>query len=258
MNQGNVGTAGPQPVRQGDPPAPALDAAAVRVLVVDGEQQAAQTLVRGLGRHGYRAQSVATGTEALRAHRHADLVLLELDLPDLDGMEVCRRIRELGGVPVIILSARCAELDCVLGLQAGADDFIGKPYSFRVLLARIEALLRRARPSPRAARIVTHGPLRIDAGSRELRVEGRRVDLTPKEFDLLHLLASQPDTTFSRRRLMSEVWDDDSARGRTLDTHVSSLRGKLGSTGWIVTVRGVGFRLGEPGRAQQRPAAVGT
>jgi DNA-binding response OmpR family regulator len=231
-----------------DDPSIAVGGATLRVLVVESESQAAETLVHGLRRHGYLAESVATGAAALRAHLHADLVLLELDLPDLDGMEVCRRIRALGDVPVIILTAREAELDCVLGLQAGSDDFISKPYSFRVLLARIEALMRRVKPGRAAARMVTRGPLRIDAGNRELVVEGRRVELTPKEFDLLHLLASQPDTTFSRRQLMSQVWDDDSARGRTLDTHISSLRGKLGSSGWIVTVRGVGFRLGHPRR----------
>lgn len=252
MDRQGVEAAGSNTAEPGEPPT--VDGAAPRVLVVESESRAAQSLVLGLRRHGYRAQSAATGTEALRAHQHADLVLLELDLPDLDGLEVCRRIRALGDVPIIILTAREAELDCVLGLQAGSDDFISKPYSFRVLLARIEALLRRVRPRRTdPARVVTHGPLRIDAGARELVLEGRRVELTPKEFDLLHLLASQPDTTFSRRRLMSEIWDDESARGRTLDTHVSSLRGKLGSSGWIITVRGVGFRLGRP-----RRQAVGT
>ncbi|MDX3456250.1 response regulator transcription factor [Streptomyces sp. ME02-8801-2C] len=222
---------------------------ALRVLVVESETQAADALVQELRRHGHLARSVPTAALALQAHPSVDLVLLDLDLPDLDGLEVCRRIRAVGDVPIITVTTRGAELDRVLGLQAGSDDYVVKPYGFRELLARMEAVMRRARPRPASTRqqVITYGPLRIDTRIRELLLEGRRVDLTPKEFDLLHLLASQPDTTLSRRQLMSQVWDDDwSHRGRTIDTHVSSLRGKLGSSNWIVTVRGVGFRLGHP------------
>ncbi|MET9799698.1 response regulator transcription factor [Streptomyces sp. NPDC006368] len=220
---------------------------ALRVLVVENEARTADTLVQELRRHGYLARSVATGAKALQAHHSVDLILLDLDLPDLDGLEVCRRIRAVGDVPVITVTTRGAELDCVLGLQAGSDDYVVKPYGLRELLARMEAVMRRARPRRPVARVLTHGPLRMDAGSRELLLAGRRVELTPKEFDLLYLLASQPGTTLSRRQLMRQVWDDDwSHRGRTIDTHVSSLRGKLGSSNWIVTVRGVGFRLGHP------------
>ncbi|WP_018546904.1 response regulator transcription factor [Streptomyces sp. LaPpAH-108] len=221
------------------------DGDALRVLVVESDASAAGDLVQELLRHGYLARSVATAAEALRVHHDVDLVLLGLDLPDLDGLELCRRMRAVGDVPIITVTTRGAELDRVLGLQAGSDDYVVKPYGLRELLARIQAVMRRVRPQRSAARVVTYGPLRIDAGARELLLEGRRVDLTPKEFDLLFLLASQPGTLFSRRQLLSQVWDDEwSYRGRTLDTHVSSLRGKLGSSRWIVTVRGVGFRIG--------------
>ncbi|MFE9769603.1 response regulator transcription factor [Streptomyces sp. NPDC005808] len=219
----------------------------LRVLVVENETRAADTLVQGLLRQGYHAESVATGGHALQAHHQVDLVLLDVDLPDLDGLEVCRGIRAVSDTPIIAVTARGSELDRVLGLQAGADDYLVKPYGFRELLARIEAVMRRARPRQAASRTIDHGLLRIDATTREISIGGRSIELTRKEFDLLHLLASQPGTVISRRQLMAQVWDDTwSHRGRTIDTHVSSLRGKLGSSSWVITVRGVGFRLGHP------------
>ncbi|MFE0801597.1 response regulator transcription factor [Streptomyces sp. NPDC058834] len=218
----------------------------VQVLVVENEKRAADALVQALRRHGYLARSVDTGAMALQALQGIDMVLLGLDLPDLDGLEVCRRIRAASDVPIITVTARGAELDRVLGLQAGSDDYVVRPYGFRELLARMEAVLRRVRPQRHAAQVITYGPLRIDPGTRETLLDGKRVELTPKEFDLLHLLASQPGVTLSRRELMSQVWDDDWSHGRTIDTHVSTLRSKLGSSSWIVTVRGVGFHLGRP------------
>ena len=122
-----------------------------------------------------------------------------------------------------------------------------KPYGFRELMARMEAVMRRVRPRAPVTQVITRGPLRIDAGTREVRLHGQRVDVTRKEFDLLYLLASKPDTVVSRKQVMTQVWDDSWSRpGRTIDTHVSSLRGKLGASSWILTVRGVGFRLGHP------------
>jgi DNA-binding response OmpR family regulator len=241
----------PQPGRAVAPQAaadhPGPPAGALRVLVVENDLRAADSLVQGLLRQGYAAQSVATGTKALQAHRDADLLLLDLDLPDLDGLEVCRGIRAVCDTPVIAVTARGSELDRVLGLQAGSDDYLVKPYGFRELLARMEAVMRRVRQQPAAAQVITHGPLRIDVGTRVATLDGKPVDLTRKEFDLLRLLASQPGTVMPRRQLMAQVWDDTwSHRGRTIDTHVSSLRGKLGSSSWIITVRGVGFRLGHP------------
>ncbi|MFE2286528.1 response regulator transcription factor [Streptomyces sp. NPDC059443] len=228
-------------------PAPAGERRPLRLLVVENEPRAADALVQGLLRQGYLADSVATGGEALHSHPHADLILLDLDLPDLDGLEVCRGIRAVSDTPIIAVTARGSELDRVLGLQAGSDDYMVKPYGFRELLARIEAVMRRAQPRQATARTIDHGTLHIDVSTRETTLDGQPLELTLKEFDLLHALASQPGAVFSRRQLMTQVWEDAwSHRGRTIDTHVSSLRGKLGSSNWIITVRGVGFRLGHP------------
>ncbi|GHF75061.1 DNA-binding response regulator [Streptomyces mashuensis] len=220
----------------------------LQVLVIESDARAAETLTQGLRRHGYRTTTVGTGSKALWAYREADLVLLDLELPDLDGLEVCRAIREASDIPVIAVTARASELDRVLGLQAGADDYVVKPYGFRELMARMEAVMRRVHP-PREQearpQVITSGPLTIDADTREVRLGGRRVDVTRKEFDLLHLLASRPEKVVSRKQLMTQVWEDSWSRpGRTIDTHVSSLRSKLGSSSWIITVRGVGFRFG--------------
>lgn len=214
-----------------------------RILVVDSDVDGAESLVCRLRRHGHEAIGVKSGSTALQAYEDVDLVLLDLELPDLDGLEVCRAIRSVSGIPVIIVTARGSELDCVLGLQAGADDYVVKPYGFRELMARIEAVMRRARFQPPVAREILHGRLRIDVSSREVSLDGREVGLTRKEFDLLCLLASHPDTVIPRKRLLQQVWGDSWSR-RTVDTHVSSLRGKLGDSGWIITVRGVGFKLG--------------
>ncbi|MEG3631640.1 response regulator transcription factor [Streptomyces poriticola] len=263
MNQQAVDQLGPHrtkrhrtaspPARRAVPPAPRLPPASgaehrtLRILVVENEATAADALVQGLLRQGHHAEHVDTGGAALNAHHDADLVLLDLDLPDLDGLEVCRGIRAVSDTPVIAVTARGNELDRVLGLQAGSDDYLVKPYGFRELLARIEAVMRRSGPRAETARAISHGPLHIDAATREVTLDGDAVDLTRKEFDLLHLLAMRPGAVVSRRQLMAQIWDDTwSRRGRTIDTHVSSLRGKLGSSSWIITVRGVGFRLGHP------------
>ncbi|MER5935516.1 response regulator transcription factor [Streptomyces sp. NPDC002054] len=216
-----------------------------RILVVDGTPDGAETLMERLRRHGHDTVCVHRGSAALHAHQDADLVLLDLDLPDLDGLEVCRVIRATSRVPVIIVTSRGTELDCVLGLQAGADDYVVRPYGFRELMARMEAVMRRSTREPAdPAREIEHGPLRIDRNSRQVTLAGHEVKLTRKEFDLLLLLASHPETVIPRKRLLQQVWGDSWSR-RTVDTHVSSLRGKLGDSGWIVTVRGVGFKLGQ-------------
>jgi DNA-binding response OmpR family regulator len=217
----------------------------LRVLVVEEDTAAAECLTHSLRRHGYDADSVSTGTHALKKYHRADLVLLDLELPDLDGLEVCRAIRAACDTPIITVTARGTELDRVLGLQAGSDDYLVKPYGFRELMARVEAVMRRARPRPHAVRPVSHGPLHIDSGIREVSLDGRLINVTRKEFDFLHLLASQPETVFTRKQIMARVWDCEWTRfNRTIDTHVSSLRKKLGASTWIITVRGVGFRLG--------------
>lgn len=217
----------------------------MRVLVVEEDADAATSLTQGLRRQGYDADSVRTGSCALRLHHGADLVLLDLELPDVDGLEVCRRIRAACDTPIIVVTARGAEHDRVSGLRAGSDDYLVKPYGFAELMARIEAVMRRVSPTSYPQRTLVCGPLRIDAATREVRVNGRLVSVTRKEFAFLYLLASRPGTIFSRRQIMSKAWNAELTRfSRTIDTHASSLRTKLGSRTWIVTVRGVGYRLG--------------
>lgn len=212
------------------------------VLVVENHVSDAQTLVSSLRRHGHEVSKVGSGGEALQVFDDADLVLIDLDLPDLDGLEVCRSIRSVCDTPVIAVTGRGSELDRVLGLQAGADDYLVKPYGFRELMARMEAVMRRMKPQPKTADAIVYGCLRIDPTSRQVSMDGRTVALTRKEFQLLHLLASQAGRVIPRKQIMAQVWGDSWSR-RTLDTHISSLRSKLGSSECIVTVRGVGFRL---------------
>jgi DNA-binding response OmpR family regulator len=216
----------------------------LHVLVVENDADHAEKLMHSLRRHRHKVSKVSSGGEALQAFRSADLVLIDLDLPDLDGLEVCRSIRAASDTPMIAVTGRGSELDRVLGLQAGADDYLVKPYGFRELMARIDAVMRRLRPQPKAADVIVHGRLRVDAASRQVTVDGRSVELTRKEFQLLHLLASKPDSVIPRKQIMARVWGDSWSQ-RTLDTHISSLRNKLGSGDSIITVRGVGFRLGD-------------
>lgn len=217
-----------------------------RVLVADDNAKDAELLARALERNGHEVDRVGTGSAAELAYEHADVVLLDIDLPDLDGLEVCRRIRAAGPTPVIVVTARGTELDRVLGLQAGADDYVVKPYGFRELMARLEAVMRRGRPhAVSEPSVVSHGALSIDVTTRQVTLAGRRVEVTRKEFDLLHLLASHPGVVVPRRRIMEQVWGDVWSR-RTIDTHVNSLRNKLGTREWIVTVRGVGLQFQVP------------
>jgi DNA-binding response OmpR family regulator len=227
------------------------------VLVVGSDESGADSLARDLRRHGYDVDQAKTGRAALRAHWDADIVLLDLDLPDLDGLAVCRTVRRDWDVPVIAVTDRDDELDRVLALQAGSDDCMVRPFGFRELLARMDAIMRRIRPRPPAGRAISSGPMSVDPDKREVRMEGRILDLTRKEFDLLHYLASRPEQTASRGDLMSHVWGyRRTASSRTLDMHVYSLRRKLGAASWITTVHGVGFRMGAP--PIRRPARRGT
>lgn len=217
-----------------------------RVLVAETAAEDAQSLIGALRRRGYDVVHVSTGGGVLDLYEDVDLLLMDLELPDLDGVEVCREIRHACDVPIIAVTARGSELDRVLGLRAGADDYVVKPYGFQELLARMEAVMRRAVRSPLAVGTISRGALSIDVGLREVRLDGRRIEMTRKEFDLLHLLAANPETVISRKQLMRQVWGDSWSR-RTVDTHINRLRNKLGDGGWIVTVRGVGFRFGPAG-----------
>jgi two-component system response regulator RegX3 len=214
----------------------------VNILLVEDEDAIAEPLVAGLRREGFRVVRVATGADALAAEG-ADLVLLDLRLPDIDGTEVCRALRSRSDVPIIMVTAKGEEVDRVVGLELGADDYVVKPFGFRELLARIRAVLRRARQETSSGRLVA-GRLVVDVPSRRATLEGEDLALTPKEFDLLALLASEPGTVVSRQHVLREVWKTDwYGSTRTIDVHVASVRKKLGNPRWIETVRGVGLRL---------------
>jgi len=214
----------------------------VRLLVVEDEDAIADPLVEGLEREGFAVDRAATGRSALEAPA-ADLVLLDLRLPDIDGLEVCRRLRERSRVPIIVVSARGEEVDRVVGLELGADDYIVKPYGLRELVARIRAVLRRAETASVDGRLSV-GDLEIDTRARRASVDGSELGLTPKEFDLLALLAADPGAAVTRERIFEEVWGTRWYGSRkTIDVHVAALRRKLGDPGWIETIRGIGFRL---------------
>ncbi|QQQ80449.1 response regulator transcription factor [Saccharothrix sp. 6-C] len=218
----------------------------VHVLVVEERDAVAESMIRGLRRQGgYDADQVSTGSEALETYPKADLVLLSLELPDIDGLEVCRSIRAVSDVPIIAIAGRDTELDRVLALQAGSDDCVTKTCGSREIMARIEAVMRRAYRPTRASDTISLCPLQIDRRSREVLLRGEKINVTAKEFDLLCLLATNPQTVVSRKELMATIWDNTwTDSSRTIDTHVSSLRGKLGASTWILTVRGVGYRMG--------------
>jgi two-component system, OmpR family, response regulator RegX3 len=214
----------------------------VHLLVVEDDEAIAVPLVRGLERSGYEVTRVATGREALDVNG-VDLVLLDLGLPDLDGYEVCRRLRAASSVPIIVVTARGDEGDRVLGLELGADDYVVKPFGIRELVARVRAVSRRAVVEPAGPQRV--GALEIDRRTRRVSVAGRELALAPKEYELLALLADDAGAVVSRNQIMEEVWDPHwYGPTKTLDVHVASLRRKLGDPRWIETVRGVGFRLG--------------
>jgi two-component system response regulator RegX3 len=218
----------------------------VKVLIVEDEDAIAEPLATGLEREGFEVSRVATGRAALDAPA-PDVVLLDLRLPDLDGYAVCRELRARSDVPIIVVTAKGEEIDRVLGLELGADDYIVKPFGFRELVARIRAVTRRAAPRPDERRTLKAGSLEIDLRGRRARLDGAQVDLTMKEFDLLALLAGDPGAVMTRQRILEEVWETHwYGHTKTIDVHVASLRRKLGDPGWIETVRGVGFRLREP------------
>ncbi len=221
----------------------------MRLLLVEDDDAIAGPLVKGLTREGFDVTRVATGADALAAEA-ADLVLLDLGLPDIDGYEVCRRLRAESEVPIIVITARGDEVDRVVGLELGADDYVVKPFGFRELVARIRAVTRRAASRQGDEEVdadpVLHaGRVEVDTRTRRATVDGDEINLTRKEFDLLALLASDPGATRTRDEILEEVWDAHwYGPTKTLDVHVASLRKKLGDPALIETVRGVGFRLG--------------
>ncbi|MGY0232015.1 response regulator transcription factor [Longispora urticae] len=219
----------------------------MRILVVEDNDRLARSLVAGLRQHGYDVHRVATAEAALVAAPGSDVVLLDLGLPDADGIEVCRQLREFESVAVIAVTARGSEHDRIMGLRSGADDYVVKPFSLGELAARIEAVARRTRPA-RATRpeAATHtvGDLLVDPGTRTVTRAGAEVVLTRKEFDLLEALAAHPGKVCTREALLDQVWRASwETPSRTLDVHIAALRAKLGDAVTIETLRGVGYRL---------------
>jgi DNA-binding response OmpR family regulator len=215
------------------------------IVVVDDEPNIADLVDLYLAREGFRVLKTETGEAGLRAvkdHRPR-LVVLDVGLPDVDGLEVCKRLRATSQIPVIFLTARDSEVDRVLGLELGGDDYLTKPFSPAELVARVKAVLRRVDGGP-AAEVMQAGEVAIDAGRREVRIAGEPVDFTTKEFDLLRYLAERPGLALSRQQILDGVWGYDwYGDARTVDVHIAQVRKKLGDTVEIKTVRGVGYRL---------------
>jgi two-component system alkaline phosphatase synthesis response regulator PhoP len=218
------------------------------VLLVEDEESLASLVEAYLAQEGFTVSSVGTGEAALeRLETEAvRLVVLDLNLPDMDGLDVCRRIRARSSVPVVMLTARDEESDLLVGLDAGADDYIGKPFSPRELVARMKAVLRRAEPAGHEQLLVL-GDVVVERAGREVRVAGEPVELRPKEFDLLAFLIANRGAVFNRDTLLERVWGYDYAGGtRTVDVHVAQLRRKLDRPDLIRTVRGAGYKAVQP------------
>jgi DNA-binding response OmpR family regulator len=221
------------------------------VLIVEDEPDIRNLIAHHLEREGFRCRGVSTGAEALREVRRAtpDLIVLDLMLPEMSGLEVCRRLRGDAGtaaIPIIMLTAKTDEVDRVVGLELGADDYVGKPFSPKELVARVRAVLRRARPDT-TGRVYREGSVVLDPARHAVTVAGTAVTLTPKEFDLLYALLEAAGRVLTREHLLSRVWGyarADDIESRTVDVHVRRLRAKLGAEGRrIATVKSVGYRF---------------
>ena len=223
------------------------------ILVVDDERNIVDLVRLYLEKEGFAVIAAADGEEALTLFRRhdPDLVVLDLMLPKLDGFEVCREIRRLGDTPVLMLTARSDDIDAIVGLELGADDYVTKPFNPRALVARVKAILRRTDATTnRGGRPIEVGSLRIDPRRREATVNDRRLDLRAREFDLLVALARDPGVVLTRDALLEDVWGTDfPGETRTVDVHVAEVRKKLGDDGpAIETLRGIGYRLVPPQR----------
>jgi DNA-binding response OmpR family regulator len=224
------------------------DGKAQTVLVVEDEASIASFVALYLKNAGYSVKTAATGAEALQQAGAGDLALIILDLmlPDVDGIEVCRRLRKTSDVPILMLTARDEDVDKIIGLEVGADDYMTKPFNPRELVARVKSILRRAAPEKREieSKQLRHGELLIDAGRREVRVGEQEIQLAPKEFDLLWELLDHKGLVLTRDQLLERVWGYTFAGDtRTVDVHVRQLRRKLGDASPIVTVWGVGYKV---------------
>ena len=228
-------------------------AAVKSILIVDDERNIVELLRLYLETEGYAVVSAGDGEEALALHaRHdPDLVILDLMLPRQDGLEVCREIRRRGETPVIMLTARSDDVDAIVGLELGADDYVTKPFNPRALVARVKAVLRRADATAKGGRPFEVGSLRVDPRRRDAYVGERRLSLRPREFDLLAALARDPGVVLTRDMLLEGVWGTDfPGETRTVDVHVAELRKALAPDGpEIETARGYGYRMVPPARA---------
>jgi DNA-binding response OmpR family regulator len=225
------------------------------ILIVEDERNLSNLIRRNLEDEGYDVWQVFDGTAALDAItiREPDLVILDIMLPGMDGLQICRQVRQRSIVPVLMLTARAEEIDRVLGLEVGADDYLTKPFSMRELTARVRAILRRVEmmrvtAEPVQETVLTVADLRLDPTTHEVTLENRPVDLTPKEFALLYHLSRHPGRVFSRAYLLDEIWGYSAeAYDRTVDTHIYRLRQKLGAesemASRIVSVRGIGYKF---------------
>ena len=223
-----------------------------KILVVDDELEIVKVVRAYLEQSGFRVITASDGEQALAVFRHEvpDLIVLDLNLPKLDGLDVCRTIRRDSNVPIIMLTARVEETDRLIGLEIGADDYITKPFSPREVVARVRTVLRRATPAPEPSSLITIGALSIDPLKHEVQLQSRSIDLTPSEFNILLIMASQPGRAFSRMDLL------DAAQGeayegyeRSIDVHIKNLRQKLGDEPrdptYILTVYGVGYKFSD-------------
>lgn len=223
----------------------------MKILLVEDDLSIAEGLIDGFPPSQFEVLHVESGQEGIESLSvvNPDLILLDLGLPDIDGTDVCRAIRAASTVPIIVISARNEEIDRVVALEIGADDYLVKPFGIRELIARIRAVTRRtggeAEESENAPRII--GPLVLDIRTRKVTLNDTEVGLTQKEFDLVEYLTQDVGAVYKRSDILHDVWDTNwYGTGKTLDAHVASTRKKLGDPGWIESVRGVGFRFGVP------------
>jgi DNA-binding response OmpR family regulator len=220
-----------------------------RILIVEDEANIASFVAMYLQKAGYTVERAATGGEAVEKAKAQDpsLIVLDLNLPDMDGLEVCRVIRADSQTPILMLTARDDDVDKIVGLEVGADDYLTKPFNPRELVARIRSILRRATaPAPKSKGRKEHGPIIIDAGRREVTVSGRPVQLAPKEFDLLWELLDHRGMVLTREQLLERVWGYTFVGDtRTVDVHVRQLRRKIGDDCPVVTVWGVGYKVAD-------------
>lgn len=220
----------------------------MKILIVEDDDRLAAALSAFLAKTGYLPVRVATGLAAMeQLDAETELILLDLGLPDIDGIDLCRRIRARSSAPIIMATARSQVEERIRGLRVGADDFVVKPYDVRELIARIEAITRRSRPlagdAPEFLLIEAFG-VQIDLVSRRVLVDDAAVDLTRKEFDIIAVLARYPGVALARERIIREVWNTDwHGFNHSLDVHIAALRKKLGKGALIETIRGVGYRL---------------